>query len=67
MECETKGPDCKNDAVVRSFWPGQPPIHVCLDCAAAQQRIADAMGFPLYQEPFMPAPASEEGCLVSSD
>ena len=52
--CSTKGPNCQEEATIRSFWPGSEPALVCKGCAEVRQRISNAMGLMLHQEPIEP-------------
>jgi len=43
--------NCKNQASIKRYWPGNDPDLVCTDHADDSKRIADAMGFPIVLEP----------------
>ena len=47
--CETKR--CDEPASTRMFWPGNPPLLVCIECAQRAAGVAQAIGFYLHQEP----------------
>lgn len=51
MICESKGPDCQNEATQKVFWPGRPPIRFCDQCAENARHIGDVMGCYIHTEP----------------
>lgn len=54
MICETKEPDCQNEATHRFMWPGREPLNVCEGCNDRAIGISDVMGFYLHSESIKP-------------